>query len=303
MKRILTFLSLLTVSVGFAQQDPQFSQNMFNRLSINPAYAGSNGAYCGTLMYRDQWDKFPGAPKTVMFSADAQVLPIHGGVGINVLSDQLGNEKTLIANLSYAYRMNLGIGFLSLGLQAGILQKSFIDKFNPLQPGDVAIPNPGVSALVPDFTFGAFYNTSKLYFGISSTHLAAPSLSYGDANIKLDLARHYYVMAGYDYELKPEFTLKPSMLIKSDANQVQLDLNLNLLWNNFVWGGVSYRLQDAVVAMVGVEWNSIKFGYAFDVTTSNLKDYSQGTHEIMLGYCYKPAKTTNFKMHKNVRFL
>ncbi len=305
MKRIFTAVSLLLMTgVGFAQQDPQFSQNMFSKLSVNPAFAGSSGAYCGTLIYRDQWDKFPGAPKTALFSFDAPVLALHGGVGLNVVSDQLGNEKNLIADVAYAYRMYVPGGSLAIGIKAGILQKSFINAFNPLQPGDIAIPNPGAGALVPDFTGGVYYNTRTLYFGISSTHLAAPTLKYGGGTIKLDIVRHYYIMAGYDYQLpNPAFVLKPSMLIKSDATQTQLDLNLNLLYNNFIWGGVSYRLQDAVVAMVGLEWNSFKFGYAFDITTSNIKGYNSGTHEIMVGYCYKPIKTTNFKMHKNVRFL
>jgi type IX secretion system PorP/SprF family membrane protein len=306
MKRIFTAFSLLLLgSAGYAQQDPQFSQFMFNKLAVNPAYAGSSDAICGTLLYRDQWDKFPGAPKTAALGLDAPVPVLHGGVGLNLVNDIIGNEKTVIADLSYAYRMNLGLGNLAIGVKAGILQKSFIAKFNPLQDNDPAIPNPGTSALVPDFGLGAYYNTKDLYFGVSSTHLAAPTLKYGTdiSQIKLAMARHYYIMAGYNYYINQEFTLKPSLLIKSDPTTPQIDLNLNLLYNNFIWGGVSYRYRDAVVAMVGLEYNNLKFGYAFDVTTSNIKSYNKGTHELMVGYCYKPKKITNFKMHKNVRFL
>jgi type IX secretion system PorP/SprF family membrane protein len=109
MKKIFTLVvlasSILRVT---AQQDPQFSMNMFNKLSVNPAYAGSNDAICGTLIYRDQWDGFPGAPKTFLFSADAAVAQILGGVGLNVTSDKLGLQNSLGIKLSYAYRMDLG---------------------------------------------------------------------------------------------------------------------------------------------------------------------------------------------------
>jgi type IX secretion system PorP/SprF family membrane protein len=307
MKRILTALTLSIV--GFAanaQQDPQFSQFMFNKLSVNPAYAGASDAICGTLLYRDQWDKFPGAPKTAVLALDAPVPVLHGGVGLNLMNDIIGNEKTVVADVSYAYRMYLGTGNLAFGIKAGMLQKSFIESFHPSQDNDPAIPKPGTSALVPDFSGGAYYNTKSLYFGVSMTHMAAPTLKYDAGSlsqIRLALARHYYIMAGYNYEIDPKLTLKPSILIKSDPTTPQFDLNLNLLYNNFVWGGVSYRYKDAIVAMVGFEYNNLKFGYAFDVTTSNIRSYNKGTHEIMVGYCYKKPKITNFKMHKNVRFL
>src|SRR5687768_5371437 len=111
MKKILTSLVLASSALlGFSQQDAQFSQNMFNRLAINPGYAGSNNAICTNLLGRQQWMSFPGAPKTFLLSIDAPIKMIHGGAGLTIAQDQLGFEKTLIANLTYAYRMPLGPG-------------------------------------------------------------------------------------------------------------------------------------------------------------------------------------------------
>ena len=153
--------------------------------------------------------------------------------------------------------------------------------------------------------FGAYYNIpDKLYVGLASSHLPAnPNGAY------YDLARHYYITAGYDYAVTDMITLKPSIFVKSDAASTALDINLVAMYNQLVWAGVSYRLKDAIAPMVGVQINklgpgTLKFGYSYDVTTSALKTYSSGSHEIMLGYCFnvtpKPKVITKFY---NVRFL
>ena len=117
------------------------------------------------------------------------------------------------------------------------------------------------------------------------------------------MARHYYVMAGYTFTLSPTFELTPSILTKSDASSTQLDVNALVRWNKMVFLGASYRLSDAVVAIAGLEWKGFKFGYSYDITTSNIKKYSNGTHEIMLGYCHKFIKPEKKHGHMNERFL
>ncbi|MBL7892120.1 MAG: PorP/SprF family type IX secretion system membrane protein, partial [Bacteroidia bacterium] len=124
MKKTLTTLALAVIAgASFAQQDAQFSQNMFNKLSINPGFAGTNKAICATALYRQQWVSFPGAPKTGLISIDAFVNPVHGGLGLTVCSDQLGFDKTLIAKAAYSYHMVVGPGTLGIGLEAGMIQK------------------------------------------------------------------------------------------------------------------------------------------------------------------------------------
>ena len=111
-------------------------------------------------------------------------------------------------------------------------------------------------------------------------------------------------MAGYSLDLTSSLTLKPMVQLKSDAVSTQADINANLFINSRYWVGASYRLQDAIVLMAGLEiMPNLKLGYAYDLTTSEIKTYSSGTHEIMLGYCYKPVKVVKRQFHRNVRFL
>ena len=313
MKKIFTPLAFLFFSlVAYAQQDPQFSQFMFNKLYSNPGYAGSSDAICGTLLYRNQWMGFDGAPKTGMLSADMPVPVLHGGVGLSVAIDKLGFETSLGAKLAYSFRMDLGPGKLGIGVDAGILQKALQgSKFIYTQSGDAFIPG-DLGALIPDFGLGLFYNIDKkLYFGISSTHLSQGTFKYG--NVEVNQSRHYYISGGYNIDLNPSFTLKPNILVKSDAASTIIDFNTNLMYNNQIWGGVSYRSapsivgnNDAIVVLLGMDLSTyvegLKFGYSYDITTSSIKNYSSGSHEIMLGYCMKPKPKPSHSI-RTVRFL
>lgn len=302
--KVLLTVLLLTGGRAMGQQDPQFSQNMFTKLSVNPGYAGSNDAICGTLMYRNQWTGFGGEPKTMLLMADMPVEALHGGVGLSVYgSDRLGAESNLNIRGAYAYRTDLGAGRLGIGVDIGFHQKS-IDgsKFVFNDAGDNNIPTGSVSGGSLDLGLGMYYNSEKLYAGISTTHLQEGKISYNNINSKL--ARHYYMMAGYNVDLTSSLTLKPMLMVKTDAISVQADFNANLMINNRFWLGASYRLQDAIVFMAGMEIiPNLKVGYSYDLTTSDIRTYSSGTHEIMIGYCYKPSKVVKRQFHRNVRFL
>lgn len=315
-KTITTAVLFITGIVTFAQQDAQFSMNMFNRLAVNPAYAGMNKALCGTLLYRQQWTSFPGAPKTGLLSVDfGEVL--FGGVGLTVDQDQLGFDKTLKAKLAYSFHLPVGPGTLGIGLDVGMIQKAikgnFIDPSGNTSaaPGpDMAIPWSGTSATTYDVGFGLYYTTNRLYVGLSSLHLPEQQLSKTGSgyNFNYKVARHYYIMAGYSFQLGQQFDLTPSVLAKSDASATQLDLNLIAKWNKMIFLGCSYRISDALVAIVGLEKSftpklTAKFGYSYDVTTSAIKNHSSGSHEIMLGFCYKIKAEARQTSHMNVRFL
>ena len=324
MKKTLTTIALsITGLVAFAQQDAQFSMNMFNRLAVNPAYAGTNKALCATLLYRQQWTSFPGAPKTGLLSVDYGQIA-HGGIGLTVDQDQLGFEKTLKAKLAYSFHLAVGPGILGIGLDAGMIQKS-IDGTKWLAPDgtststgggtDQAIPWGGAAATTYDVGFGLYYTTSKFYVGLSSLHLPEQTLSKSGGaaslayNFDYKVARHYYVMAGYTFDLGTQFKLTPGVLAKSDASSTQVDINMLLKWNNMVFVGASYRLTDAIPVMAGLEWpmknqkSTLKFGYSYDLTLSAIKNHSSGSHEIMLGFCQKFSKPEKKQGHMNVRFL
>lgn len=321
MKKTLTLIAFsITGLVTFAQQDAQFSMNMFNRLSVNPGYTGTNKALCATILYRDQWDKFPGAPKTGLLSIDYGQIA-HGGVGFTIDQDQLGFDKTLKAKLSYSFHIPIGpTGILGIGLDAGMINKSLTGNFiapdgtSTLGGGgtDNAIPWTGTGSTTYDVGFGLYYTNEKLYVGLSSLHLPAQKIneksSAGNTyplsyDFQYQVARHYYVMAGYKFQLGTQFDLTPSILTKSDASSTQLDFNLLARWNKMVFIGASYRLTDAIPVMVGMEWKGFKLGYAYDVTLSALKAHSAGSHELMLGYCHKFVKPEHKQGHMNVRFL
>jgi type IX secretion system PorP/SprF family membrane protein len=295
---------LLCQLTTFAQQDAQFSQNMFTKLVTNAGYAGANDAICGTLLYRNQWTGFEGSPKSMLLTFDMPVEILHGGVGLNIIgADQLGAEKNLSVHGVYAFRTNVGPGRLGLGVNFGYQQKSIDGKkfiFN--DPGDINIPTGVVNGGTFDVGFGAYFNTEKLFVGLSSSHLSEGQITL--SNIKSVMARHYYLMAGYGVDLTSSLTLKPMLQLKTDAVSTQVDFNANLLINNRFWVGGSYRIQDAIVILAGLEIiPNLKFGYSYDFTTSDIKTYSNGSHEVMLGYCYKPSKVVKRQFHRNVRFL
>ncbi len=328
-KRLITIALSVTGLVVFAQQDAQFSMNMFNRLAINPAYAGMNKALCATLLYRQQWNGFTDntgtyvAPKTALLSVDYGQIA-HGGVGLTIDQDRLGAENTFAAKLAYSYHLNLGPGRLGIGLDAGMLQKSINASWvapdgttSALGNGiDPSIPWNGQKKTTYDLGFGLYYQTRRLYVGLSSTHLPQQlitgtgtlPINNTGINYKYTVARHYYVMAGYTFIPDPAWEITPSILLKSVASSSQLDVNLIAKWNKMVFGGVSYRISDAIVAIIGLERPfskkmTAKFGYAYDMTTSNIKRQSNGSHEIMLGFCYKIKPDVSKSSHMNVRFL
>jgi type IX secretion system PorP/SprF family membrane protein len=313
MKKIFTsFLLSISALVAVSQQDAQFSQNMFNRLAVNPGYAGASDAICATMLGRNQWMGFgDGSPRTYLLSLDAPIPLLRGGVGLNVMQDKIGFINTNMFNAGYAFRTPLGNGTLGIGANVGFISKSIrgnwvaIDDYKT----DVAIPNDGVSDMVFDASFGLYYHVGDLYAGISTTHIPASKIKGTD--LQLDVARHYYIMAGYSFPLpnNPDFDIRPSTLIKTDGSTAQFDLNCNVVFQRMAWGGLSYRVGDAVVAMVGFQHASgVKVGYAYDLTTSGMGNAGVGgrrvnTHEIMLGYCFRITPKPKVSIHRNVRFL
>ncbi|MBX2974362.1 MAG: type IX secretion system membrane protein PorP/SprF [Flavobacteriales bacterium] len=295
---------------AFAQQDPQLTQYMFDRLSINPAVAGISGQICATGFFRQQWTGFDGAPKTGLFNAQMPIKKISSGVGLSVYVDQLGQQKSNFARLSYSYHIKAGKGVFGVGLSAGLIAHSlgnnWIARDNPSD--DTAIPTGGASDTKFDLGGGLYYKAPTFWIGLSATHLTEPELK--DVSIKG--VRHYFVQAGYDWAIKGDkkYILTPSTLIKSDATSTQVDLNATFLYNNQVWLGVGYRTEDAIAPMVGYQFATGKdkdglarIGYSYDVTTSRLKNHSSGTHEIMVSYCFLVKKNPDLQIYKNVRFL
>lgn len=313
MKKIIAALVLF---VAFsqalkAQQDYQVTHFMFDKLSINPAYAGIHDKLCATGIFRNQWTGFGGEPRTGVFNVHAPVEILKGGAGLTVFSDNLGDMNNTFARLSYSYHLNVLGGRLGIGASAGFASMSFNkDWVTPDTEAvdDQFIPASGTSDNALDFDFGVYYSGNNFYVGISSTHLSAPSLS----EVSVNLDRHYYLMAGYEHKgmMNGDLDLKPNILVKSDAVSTQIDINVLAEYRKMIWGGLTYRMSDAIAPMVGyihhLENDSegvIKIGYSYGLTTSAINQFSSGTHEIALNYCMRILKPAVVTKSKNPRFL
>lgn len=291
--------------------------NMFNHMFINPGYAGNSGSICGTMFNRQQWMGFDGAPTTRLVSANMPFefpKDINSGVGLNIYIDELGFENDFGFNAAYAYRLDVGPGQLGLGLSVGVLNKSlnaewitpdFLDpNLNYGWTDDPAIPE-NDSHMALDLGFGAFYGADNFYVGISTTHLNQAEIKYSSLTDAIPfIKRHYYISAGYFYQLpNPLFELQPSLLIKNDGPTTQVDLNALLLYNKTFWGGLSYRFEESIVVIVGATLPmNLKFGISYDINIGDIGQYSNGTLEIMINYCFDIIKDTRHGSYRSVRY-
>ncbi len=315
-KKIFSFLFLVFVLklTSYSQQDPQYTNYMHYKMGVNPGYAGEN-AISGLMLNRYQWVGVEGAPKTLVLSVDAAIKPFgtEGGIGLNVISDELGYFKNTTVNLNYAYKTSVSFGKLGIGLSAGLFNfglnsaswVSSDDVYNNTSggEGDELITLEDLNRMALDFGIGAYLTANDYFLGISATHLNQASIKNTDKEIYY-LARHYYLMGGYNIKLAdPLFELQPSALIKTDLAGWQVDLTGKVVYNDKFWGGIAYRLNDAVSLLMGVEMlNGLKIGYSFDLVTSELGYYGYGSHEFFVSYTIDLEKNRNQK-YKSVRFL
>lgn len=291
---------LLFANIPFwaeAQQDPQFSQYMFNTLAVNPAYAGNRGVLGLTGLHRQQWLGIEGAPQTSTFTFDMPIPYRNAGVGASVISDRIGVTSTFGLNLYYSYQIKFKNGSMfSMGLQGGF--RNHAQDLGSVRysadPNAIDRSFAGrLSLFVPNFGAGIFFNTKKhFYIGLSMPNLLENRLAdIGQQSItgvvsNAKQSRHTFLMTGYVFEIGNDIALKPSLNFKFvKGAPMQLDLNCNIWFFNMLGGGISYRTGDSVIGMLEVmptkNWH---IGYAFDYTLTELRKYNSGSHEIMLRY-------------------
>lgn len=301
---IVTCVLLLGSIAAFAQQDPAYSQYMFNTLLINPAYAGSRDVVNVTSLYRQQWSAIEGAPKTFSFAADMPVYHERAGLGLVSTFDKVGVVSVSSTYGQFAYRVHFsGKGTLSVGASGGVqYYAANLSSVNYKIPGNThADPafDANVSKWVPNFGLGLYYATDKFYAGLSVPHVLNNSLTNNNLNLAISEVssaasqyRHYMLVAGFVKQLSPSWAIKPSTLVKAVSGApVQFDLNTNFWYENIIGLGVSYRTASAVVGMVEIQANSqLRIGYAYDYATTVLNKYSNGSHEIMLRYEFGEKK-------------
>lgn len=308
MKKLLLGI-LLAIGAGsvFAQQDAQFTQFFRNKLNYNSAFAGSeDGKICASLLYRTQWLGFGSkekgqSPTTFGGNVHAPLLGGKLGLGLNIFSDNQGFESTLTPTISVAYHHTFQNQHkLSGGVGIGFIQKSLDGgKLKAQQQGDNAIPNTLVNGNALDLNFGVYYQIpsiagfNNVYAGLSGTHLNQASVNYGP--IKYTAAMHYYLMFGGVYDMGT-FTIEPNVFVKS-AVKTTLDLNVMTTYNGNILAGITYRTVDAIALLAGYKFSSVSSAMvSYDLTTSKLSQFSNGTVEIGYRHCFgfktePPVKT------------
>lgn len=284
---LLIGLLLLIQHGVVAQQRPIFSQYMFNGLVLNPAYAGNQPQLNVSLLHRDQWVNVEGSPKTSSLIAHSALKDRPIGVGLLVSRDKIGVHDDYSIYGSYAYKLNLGVGTLSLGLQGGFnYMVSDFSKLSVFDPDDQLFYG-SVSRFSPNFGTGAFFSNSTTYAGISVPYLINNKV-YDKEDIISEAreARYYFVTGGHVFQVSPQVKIKPSALIRVQEGQpMGLDLNTNVFLQEVLNVGVSYRSNDSVILLFELLLNkNMSFGYAYDHTLSRIRQYTDGTHEFMVTY-------------------
>ncbi len=315
MKKIFCFLFLhiIVILAAIAQQDPQFSFNKLTQLTVNPGYAGNDGAINGIILNRYQWVGITGAPKTLVFSVGAasNLFGLNSGVGFNIVSDEIGFFKNISVGIDYAYRMKTSIGDLGIGTSLGFFNMSIKPKWyipesdyhQSLSDETGIIPTTEASKLAFDMGIGAFLRSKNYFVGVSATHINQASIVFSD-EARTYLARHYYLAAGYNISLTdPLFELEPSVYFKTDGAAYQADILIDLVYKKRFSAGLNYRINDAIGVLLGFELNNgLKIGYAYDIITSALSGYTGGSHELYLSYSLDLGKNRN-KKYKSIRYL
>lgn len=289
MKRYYIGLFSLMVVVGFGQQLPQYSQYMLNELAINPAVAGRDEYTDMRSNSRHQWVGITDAPRTYMLSIHGPIQAKNMGVGMNLYTDIVGPTRRTGLNFSYAYHLKLEKEmFLSMGLSAGILQWG-IDgsKLILREEGDQRLLNTYQTTYVPDFGAGLYFHKAKqFYFGVSVPQLyQAPIGLYAGAGKNSRIISHFNINGAYTFDLSDDFKLEPSFLLKyAIPAPPKIDVGLRCTYQEQIWLGCSYRHKDAFAGLIGYMYkNYLLIGYSYDFITTNVKKYSTGTHEVMLG--------------------
>ena len=290
MKRLLIIGAfILSGNFLFSQQLPHYSQYYLNDFLINPAVAGSRNYFEGKSTHRYQWEGITDAPRTYTLGVNGPTKNLKMGLGGYLFTDIVGPTRRTGFNLSYAYHLKVNESLkLSLGLSAGILQ-FMIDgsKITLRDPDDVILTNNVQSVIVPDAGFGLYLYHDDYYFGFS-----APQLIYSKVNFfkegenpKGNLPAHFFLTAGYKYKAIEDFIIEPSVFVKYiQPAPIQYEGTMRVIYKEKLWLSGTYRNLDAITASVGyIINNNFTIAYAYDFTTTNLKNYSNGTHELLVG--------------------
>lgn len=276
---------------SIAQQQVQFSQYMFNKLVINPAYAGADEVLSAMLIHRSQWSGVDNAPSTTTFSIHTLFRNKHNGLGFLLLNDQIGIHKEIGARTNYAYHLKVGASsFLSMGIQAGIHNKKS-DYASLADPSvfDPKVAGAAVSNTFFDFGTGIYFRNERLQVSVSAPQLMPERFTVNDS-VSLRFARtNFFGFAQYKIHTSENVDLEPSVLLKYYAGTpLSFDLNLNAVFYRVLTFGMSYRKKESIDLLLrGQLTPQLEFGYAYDYPIGDIQRLSNGSHELMVHYLFR----------------
>lgn len=295
-----------------AQYDAQLSQYWAMPAYYNPGAAGSTPMLNLRAATRQQWIGMPGAPKTFLVMGDMpfRLFKQQHGAGLQISTEKIGLYSNTSLALQYSFKVKLLGGELGLGLQFGLINQLFngsdvyIPESDYHSKTDEGIPTNEVKGMAFDLGTGVYYTHKYFFAGISAQHLTSPTITFDD-KYETYIIPSYYFIAGGNIPFKNAlYQLQPSMLVKTTFQTTQVEFGATLKYNKFLWGGISYRLNDAIIFMVGGEWKNIMLGYAYDYSLSDIVKANSGSHEIFVGYSMKiDFGKKNKNKHKSIRIL
>lgn len=299
MRKLILIISVSLYCLALsAQQEQLYTQFMFNKQLFNPAYVGNEEVPSASLLYRDQWNGFEGAPTTQVISFAMPMWNKRLGLGFNVINHSIGFNERLTLEGLYSYRINLGKGTLSLGLQ-GSIRRYDIDFNDPRLVAtqsvelDPTINFDNFSKSIFNFGFGVYYSSNLFYFGAAIPRLGEANLSFDDNAGFSEEVRHAFLMTGGAFVLSPKWTLRPQLFYKyALETPYDIDANLGLTYNEKYTGAVTLRsggnegsILESIDVILAYQYNpQLMFGFAYDYTLSDIGQYSNGSIEIMANY-------------------
>jgi type IX secretion system PorP/SprF family membrane protein len=306
-----TLILIFLFGSGFSQQVPMYSQYIMNGFLINPSFAGRDGYTTVNLTVREQWVGMAGAPSTYAASFQTRLLknsyiskstsvrkklvkPTKGGkvgVGGYIFNDNNGIMRRTGFQGTYAYHISMGRtqgipNNLAFGLALTGYQYFVNTEGKIFEPNDPLINSYDRSVFVTDFNFGASFTTARYYVGFAMTNLLRGNLIFGDtSSVDRNELGHFFITGGMKFELNNDWTLEPSGFIKSSDmlfKSIQMDITGRVYYKDDYWAGISYRTGDAIIPMIGLKYDRFIFAYALDITLTDIRSATYGTHEISL---------------------
>ncbi|MCH8533800.1 MAG: type IX secretion system membrane protein PorP/SprF [Flavobacteriaceae bacterium] len=300
-------LVLVLIFVAFskstnAQQDPNFTQYMYNTMTINPAYAGTRDVWSTGMLYRSQWTGIDGAPMTGTFSTHSPLADSKMGLGLNIVHDAIGPAENTFMNVNYSYILQVSrFTKLSMGLSGGLhFENINFNRLNIFDPTDPNFDNVR-NRIFPQVGAGLQLYNDRYFVGLSAPFvLRSTQFEDGGGNGRIREEIHYYLTAGYVFDLNPDLQFKPSILTRAVRGApLRVDLSANFLMYEKFTLGAAYRWDAAISAMVGIQaTDALLIGFAYDYDTVEFAEFQNASFEVFLRYelfkKYKKMYTPRF---------